>query len=749
MFAVVLVSTVLPGGLAATGAAPAAAQEAWPWPNHRVSNDQWLAHSEPSVAQDPTNPDILVGASKMFSTLQGGPNGYKFKIGTYYSHDGGMTWVDQGMLGGNDPNNSWTALGYGNTTDPAVTFDSAGNVYVEIMVYQGTGENAGGSGAGGENNLVVYKSTDNGVTWGAPMEVAHMPPGPSVVMDLDKNWITADTTGGKFDGFLYSTWTYLNCVITCHNVYFAASYDGGQHWTPPKILSLTGSPLNQTSTPVVGPDGTVYVVFHDYSGHRLFLTKSSDAGATFSVPAQIASINPPPTLNGNVRSGPLVIGAPAVLPNGKIIVAWNDSSGDDVDIFYKTSTDGGATWSSESTLNQGTAGDQFQPWVTATRAGTLWAMWFDRRDDPANMMIHVYAARSTDGGATWTEYRVTDVASDPRVGLPLDRGNRGFYGDYQGLVADDQTGANILWNETRPGSQELYFARVNPDQSTVAATASGGTVQISGHAAFRAPSAAGAAFLGEDAAGDVPTNETGIDLLGAKLYQPDPYAPWLAFEWRAAKLLPPRGAAPEVTRYMWYFGVGTGDSPTVFQLVAKISNVASTGAPNDPVGFAGHAGASFQLRGNCGATPVGVVTLNDCQHLAWVPGHFDVTRGVVRMLVPVGSASAPAIAPGAVVRTALPAQAFEIQASHALVASTNDTADLVDWPDETTYTIGDGKAFVGVAPAGTDPAAVSYSAVTLEAGGSFTTTRSGAAGQSAYLKTCFDGRCDITVASVA
>lgn len=433
----------------------APAQEPWPWENVRVSDDQWVAHSEPSVAVDPTDSNNLVGASKMFSTLQGGDNGYKFKIGTYFSHDGGQTWTDQGMLGGDDPNNDWDAQGFGNTTDPSLTWDSDGNAYVEIMVYQGSNE---------ENILVAYKSTDKGETW-VPHEVAHMPPVVGLVMDIDKNWITVDNTGGEFDGRLYTTWTYLNCVITCHNIYFSASPDGGSTWLPPRPLSFTGSLLNQTSTPVVGPDGTLYIVFHDYSRNRLYLTKSMDGGLTFSQPTIISSVLPPPsTLNGNVRSGPLVIAVPVVLDNGTIHVVWNQRGDDDsIDVVMATSTNGGNTFTSPVPITASTENDQFQPWITRTDEGTLWMMWFDRSHDPANLRIHVYAARSTDGGLTWEEFQVTDMDSDPRVGLPRDRGNRGFYGDYQGLWANDVSGANLLWNETRPGSQELFFARVNPE----------------------------------------------------------------------------------------------------------------------------------------------------------------------------------------------------------------------------------------------------------------------------------------------
>lgn len=720
---------------AATLTGPAAADEAWPWPNVRVSDDQWLAHSEPSIAQDPTDPDVLVGASKMFSTLQGGPNGYRFKVGTYRSLDGGKTWEDQGMLGGDDPNNDWSALGYGNTTDPSVVFDSSGNAYVEIMVYQGQQE---------ENDLVVYKSTDKGETW-TPHSVAHMPPGVGIVMDIDKNWLTADTTGGKFDGFLYSTWTYLNCVLTCHNVYFAASYDGGESWTPPKVISTTGSPLNQTSTPVVGPDGTIHVVFHDYSNHVLYMTTSSDAGATFTQPAPIANIVPPPsTLNGNVRSGPLVIGVPTVLDDGTIHVVWNQVD-NGIDVVMATSTDGGATWSAPRTITGSTQGDQFQPWITTTRGGTIWTSWFDRRHDPSNLRIHVYAARSTDGGQTFEEFRVTDVDSDPQVGLPLDRGNRGFYGDYQGLVADDQTGANLLWNETRPGSQELFFARVNPEQTAVSATRDGDAIEVSGHAAFRSPARDDVATIAEDFPGDAPggSDATGLDALGAKVYQPDPYVPELAFEWEVTSLPEPRGQVPEATRYLWAFN--TGENNKQFQLQAKFSNFTSVTMLDEQEGHAEQAGEAFQLRGNCVTEYQGTPVAN-CPHVEWLSGFWDRTNDAVRIRLPIGASFAPEIVPGAELRPQDVAGSSIAAAYQAFVTNTT-ISDVVLWEAERPYTVPSKEAFVGTAPAGTPAGLVAFEPVSLDGSDDFTTTITAGSPDphDVYLKACFDGRCEVTI----
>jgi hypothetical protein len=59
-----------------------------------------------------------------------------------------------------------------------------------------------------------------------------------------------------------------------------------------------------------------------------------------------------------------------------------------------------------------TAGHQFHP-TLAVSGGTVTVSFYDRRDDPANCLSHVYATRSTDGGLTWSaNVRLTTDASN-------------------------------------------------------------------------------------------------------------------------------------------------------------------------------------------------------------------------------------------------------------------------------------------------------------------------------------------------
>ena len=55
-----------------------------PYANVQVSHDTYADHSEPDVAENPTNPLNLVGGSKFFTN----PNRYQFKIGTFATFEG-------------------------------------------------------------------------------------------------------------------------------------------------------------------------------------------------------------------------------------------------------------------------------------------------------------------------------------------------------------------------------------------------------------------------------------------------------------------------------------------------------------------------------------------------------------------------------------------------------------------------------------------------------------------------------------
>jgi hypothetical protein len=123
---------------------------------------------------------------------------------------------------------------------------------------------------------------------------------------------------------------------------------------------------DQGSRPIVGYDGTVYVIFE--GAKRLstldstYIVKSTDGGMTFGEPVNIADLQDViPLANTAFRVNSFPAGAAA--PNGDLYVAWSSMMSDNGGLcptptnngchsvaVYSQSTDGGATWSTPMTI---------------------------------------------------------------------------------------------------------------------------------------------------------------------------------------------------------------------------------------------------------------------------------------------------------------------------------------------------------------------------------------------------------------
>jgi hypothetical protein len=143
----------------------------------------------------------------------------------------------------------------------------------------------------------------------------------------------------------------------------------------------------------------------------------------------------------------------------------------DLDIFIARSTDGGVTWHSPQSgqpgsrrVNQdGPGSDQWFPFASVSPTGRISVVFHDRRDDVFDRSMQTYVATSDDGGATWTDRKVSSSASNPNWAF-----NNGFFiGDYNGLAfAPDGTGYAV-WTDSRSGNpqtrqSDIYFTILPP-----------------------------------------------------------------------------------------------------------------------------------------------------------------------------------------------------------------------------------------------------------------------------------------------
>ncbi|NIQ30473.1 MAG: glycosyl hydrolase, partial [Acidobacteria bacterium] len=139
---------------------------------------------------------------------------------------------------------------------------------------------------------------------------------------------------------------------------------------------------------------------------------------------------------------------------GTVYINWadlrnNDGLDGDADIFISRSTDGGVSWSAPLRVNQDPVGndrDQFFTWMSVDPVdGSVNVIYYDRRDGDGRG-VHVYLARSTDGGRSFVERRISAEAFEP---VP-DR----FFGDYNGISAYGGRVA-CLWTHATPEANVL------------------------------------------------------------------------------------------------------------------------------------------------------------------------------------------------------------------------------------------------------------------------------------------------------
>ncbi|MGB0652557.1 MAG: sialidase family protein [Thermoplasmatota archaeon] len=454
--------------------------------------------NELSIAVNPLDPLNMLASGKDYTPSEAGDCVWD---GLYVTHDGGLTWANSNLPGSNwrlldDPTSYephpqlsrfWCA------TDPVLAFGPDGTAYWTVMPYQcdtlsgskfgrefvpGTGV---GLPDGGLNDwfwtcssMYVLVSEDGGDTWPIVNEVAFGPR-----LEHDKQWISVAP-----DGTVLLCWD----RDPTYQITNALDQVSSQLTAPGYMVCSTSTDKGRTWSDVtdVNPEGTWdgFLPWVDWTSDNVawmaaldaagnILVSSSQDGLAWDDPTVVGSYeNPPPNgefgwpaLNGSTfRSFAL----PAMAVDrsggpfdGALYVTWMDHSGGDGDVLVAISHDDGATWSDPVPVHHEPAAvgfDQFMPAVAVGPDGTADLIWYDRRDDPADHLFHLYHAYSTDGGATWSDgLRVSEHASDEQYSHH--QNGMIFLGDYIDLDASWGQ-AHAVWVDTRNNKADAFVATI-------------------------------------------------------------------------------------------------------------------------------------------------------------------------------------------------------------------------------------------------------------------------------------------------
>lgn len=327
--------------------------------NYRRSTDAgqtWTAAVALASGVDTwPDPTVAVAGSVVHVAWHQGPDSAG---GVWYlrSTDGGQTW--------SQPRRLSDTLGWG-TTRPSLTATGP-DVHLVWL-----------DGRRGTDQLYYKRSTDAGATWGV-----------DTYLGMDSLSLVVDPTVAASDSGIHIVWLTL---FPPYPIRQARSLNGGATWSAPTTLATT----MVADRPDVACTGKfVHVAWTDIAG--IMYRRSIDNGGTWLAAAQISGDSLWPD-------------SPCLAASGTTVhSAYVHSYDNYTDVYYRRSTDIGATWGPEFDLSDYSILDRGNATV-ATSGAVVHVLWQDNR---GSLQYKLYYRRNTHNGA-WVEDE--QHAGRPRV----------------------------------------------------------------------------------------------------------------------------------------------------------------------------------------------------------------------------------------------------------------------------------------------------------------------------------------------
>jgi hypothetical protein len=244
-------------------------------------------------------------------------------------------------------------------------------------------------------------------------------------------------------GRVYLTWLQgaevgtLKFTSPGNPILAARSVDGGATWSRPARVSSADRGRVVTPAPVVGRDGTLYVLYLDlgddrldYEGghqgmggppypgrYELVLARSDDRGATWEESVVDDRLSPIDRFIVFLAPSPSI----AVDREGRVYASSQDDRLGDPDVWLWSLEPGSSDWQgptrvNDTELREGTS--QYLPKLAVAPDGRLDVVYYDRRADPRNLMNEVSMSRCSG--------RLTAARRSPRRRpSPASRSTRG------------------------------------------------------------------------------------------------------------------------------------------------------------------------------------------------------------------------------------------------------------------------------------------------------------------------------------
>lgn len=432
-------------------------------PDQCVTDTGGTTQSENSIYINPENEDELLNSNNS-SDWNGISVVSLFGADSRVSGDAGITWA--GSLEG---------AGNVNMGDPSVAIGRNGRWYIGKI--------------NGDFGQSVAWSDNQGATWNDVAVYGVSFPGLDLLdknhLTID-NSLSSPYQGNLYDGWTNfdNNSPYVNQIQVSRSTDNGVTWDA-----PLCIsAAVAAAKFCQGVNLQTGPGGEVYgtfILFDNWPGdeNAIGFAKSLNGGSVFNPATRIMNNirgirSTGTTKNMRVNSFPsMAVDVSNGIHRGNIYIVWANigvpgiNTGNDIDVYLIRSTDQGSSWSAPIRVNQDPQGlgkQHYLPWISCDPVtGNLCVIYYDDRN-VSSTQCETWISYSYDAGDTWSDMKVSDVAFTP---APIPGLAVGYFGDYLGVNSRNMM-AYPIWTDNRTGKALTYLSPVNlgpsPNQPYVA-----------------------------------------------------------------------------------------------------------------------------------------------------------------------------------------------------------------------------------------------------------------------------------------
>jgi len=345
------------------------------------------------------SPAIAVGSNNRIHVVWYDNTSGNYEIYYKQSTNGGTSWSAHKRL-------TWTA---GDSSYPAIATDSTQTIHV---VWHDT--------TPGYADIYYRRSPDGGTTWNAVQRLTWTSSksyDPALAVDSnDKiHLLWRDSPSGNID------------------IYHKRSTNGGLTWSAAKRITWTA---DETFGPAISAasDNKIHLVYpDDSSGDRqLYYMVSSAGGLTWSSPKRLT------WSSGDSLEPALTLGS-----GNTLRLVWYGETATSLEVYYKKSPDGGATWTPAQRLTWA-SGSSSMPAIAVDSSDEIHIVW---QGPSTTGNDEIYHKSSSDGGATWSAVKRLTWASG--------------WSNSPALAIDSAKTIHLVWRDDPSGNVEIYYKHGN------------------------------------------------------------------------------------------------------------------------------------------------------------------------------------------------------------------------------------------------------------------------------------------------